>query len=157
MFDKEREFKSAWRREIAGRLLAISFVLFLGVVSLLSGQALDRIAGAAIIALALGTAYQTWRHRPAAPTDPSDSTQATLRRQLERQRNSLRSSWLWYVAPFLLALLLFALRMAPVNLPKAAPFGILAVGWAIAMVYLSLRAAKDLQRQIDDLDSGKQI
>jgi hypothetical protein len=155
MSEREREFKSEWRREILGRLLAVAFVVLLGVTALLSDRPLDRAAGGAILALALYTVCQTWRHWSMMAADPSDSPEARFRRQLEQQRKYLRRSWSWFVAPFLCALLLFTLRMAPENWPKAAPFGVLVLGWSIAMVHLSLRAARNIQSEIDDLDRGR--
>ena len=79
------------------------------------------------------------------------------RSQLVRQRDALRSAWLWYVAPFVPGVVVFRWGVET-QLPPDGPF---ARGWlanlAIALIFLGIAAfnryaARKLQRRIDMLD-----
>jgi hypothetical protein len=113
-----------------------------------------------VFAVAVFLAVQVYRKRP-GPKVPPDATLATAidfyRRELERQRDSGRRIWLWFVAPML------ALLVAPVLLLlwtsdraiswwSVAPFVSLTAAWALTMVWLTQQEVKRIQREIDDLD-----
>jgi hypothetical protein len=79
------------------------------------------------------------------------------RSQLVRQRDALRSAWLWYVAPFVPGVVVFRWGVE-MELPPDGPF---ARGWVanlfIAAVFLSIAAlnryaARKLQHRIHNLD-----
>jgi hypothetical protein len=79
------------------------------------------------------------------------------RSQLVRQRDALRSAWLWYVAPFLPGVAVFRLGVET-QLPANGPF---ARGWLanlfiagvfVGIAVLNRYTARKLQRRIDELD-----
>lgn len=122
-------------------------------------QPLMRLGSALTIA---ATCFVTWQlHRRAASRPPAADaslpSRAFHRAQLVRQRDALRSVWLWYVAPFVPGMVLFRWGVEA-QLGAAAPFarglganlGIAAVLVLVAAV--NLLAARRLQKQIDQLD-----
>jgi hypothetical protein len=117
--------------------------------------------GCVLIILATLVVMQQLRRR--ASSKPMPWLQAGLsckefhRGQLARQRDALRSVWLWYVAPFVPGLVVFRWGVET-ELGAGAPF---AQGWSAnlvivavlaAIIVLNLVAAQRLQRQIDQLD-----
>ncbi len=108
-----------------------------------------------VIAAVLYVCYQL--HRRGASSDVPEELALRPaidfhRAQLERQRDALRGVWSWYVLPFMPGLLMVliggarGLRHAVIN---AAGLAALAAG----AVWLNVRAANRLQREIDQLNS----
>jgi hypothetical protein len=113
-----------------------------------------------VLAIAVYLAFQVYRKRP-GPKVPLNATLATAtdfyRRELERQRDSGRKIWLWYVGPLL------ALMTAPIVAQfwksdeaarwwNAAPFICLTLIWGLSTSRLAQREAQRIQRELDDLD-----
>jgi len=82
------------------------------------------------------------------------------REQLVRQRDALRSVWLWYFGPFLPGLIAFmaGLSLGPPRLPWPLIAGeaLLTAAVFIGCVLLNRRGARQLQRRIEDLDTLRQ-
>jgi len=97
-------------------------------------------------------------HKRAAPGKmPADLALtgciAFHRRELARQRDLLRTVWLWYVGPIVPGIVVFGMGAAPrqgtVSVLNAVPFfSILGI-----VMWLNYRAAKCLDRQIAELDN----
>jgi hypothetical protein len=121
---------------------------------------LMQIGSALVIGGALVVLQQLHRR---ATNRPLPETLAGLpcldfhRAQLERQRDALRSVWLWYVGPFVPGMLVFRWGVET-ELGANAPFarGIVAnlviAGVMLAVIWLNHRAANKLQQQINKLD-----
>ena len=121
--------------------------------------------GAFLVVLA--TLFVAWRlHRHASADAPPEAEAARpliahQRAQLARQRDALASVWRWYLLPFVpgLGLMVFApavergsqvlLEMSVGNWISLAVL----VAVFIGIGWLNLRAARLLQRAIDDLDA----
>ncbi|MDG0854252.1 hypothetical protein [Roseateles puraquae] len=118
-------------------------------------------AGSALIILA--TVFIAWQlHRRASnqALPGAAGEQGWMqhqRAQLARQRDALRSAWLWYVAPLLPGTVLFRWGVE-VDLAPGGPF---ARGWAanlaIALIFgavalVNWLAARRLQKRLDQLD-----
>jgi hypothetical protein len=109
-------------------------------------------------------AWQMERRASNQALPPASGDQSWLqfqRSQLARQRDALRSVWLWYVAPFVPGVVVFRWGVET-ELPLNGPF---ARGWLanllIALVFLGIAglnryAARKLQRRIDMLDQQTQ-
>ena len=153
-----------WRRNLREYAAAALVILFFGYRMMGTADQLVRAGMALIIA---GTCYLTWQlHRKGSASQlPEEAGLSSFidfqRRQLVRQRDMLTSIWSWYLGPLLpgLALMMVALgRSNPGHLKHmwlfiTAYLGvILLVFWAIAG--LNKRAARRLQRQIDELDES---
>jgi hypothetical protein len=121
-----------------------------------------------------GTAYVVYQlhHRAAARSAPADMGLRNCidfqRSELKRQRDALNAVWSWYLLPFLpgmgvflLGLFQFTIQVAraagrPFHMGAAvAAFGLVSGGVAIvflAIWQLNRWGAKNLQKEIDDLD-----
>jgi len=113
--------------------------------------------GAALVVL--GTLVVMWQiHRRAASRAvPEDFGSAGLqfqRRELSRQRDALRSVWLWYLGPLVPGLAVF---MWGIQGGSAGPFELLVdlmmVAVFIVIAWVNRWAAAKLQRRIDMLDA----
>lgn len=111
----------------------------------------------------LGTLVVVWQLRKRASSRPLPGAGSALpsrdfhRAELVRQRDALRSVWLWYVAPLVPGMLVFRWGVNT-NPDPSLPF---ARGWAadasiaaviLVVILLNLYGARKLQRQIDLLD-----
>ncbi len=75
------------------------------------------------------------------------------RRALERQRDALRSVWLWYVLPFWPGFVVL-LAAQPSERPLVVRLAVLVVFTAFVL-FLNARGARQLQRAIDELNMTK--
>jgi len=96
----ERRVRRALWREYAGAAFVV--VVFGAYIWFLPGSLVK--AGSALCVL--GTLFVVWQMRkrlnPAKVPDASGLDLVGFhRRQLERQRDSVKSAWLWYIAPLL--------------------------------------------------------
>jgi hypothetical protein len=80
---------------------------------------------------------------------------AYLRQELERQRDALRSVWLWYIGPIVPGLAVFVWGLAHEN-PAQFPWVItlLFIGPTLAVIAMNFHAAQKLQQKIDQLNSA---
>jgi hypothetical protein len=154
-----RAQRSALRRRnlveyVAG---AIVIAVFLGYAAVLPGA----LVKAGSVLTAAGAAFVLWQlHRRASvaaiPDDAAaDALRAAQVRELERQRDALRSVALWYLAPFLPGLILFFVGVhlaAPdaqplaLAVPLGGMAGLFGLIWAANLI-----AARALDRQIRNL------
>ena len=149
-------------RNVREYVTAIALIAFFSFELWRAGDMLVRIGFGLIIA---GIFYLIWHLlskgslRPLPQDAGLSSCIEFQRRQLEQQRDLLTSVWRWYLGPLIpgMAVLLFAFGRANpghlkhpvfVLLPEAMFF--VAVSVAIAVV--NGRAARRLQRQIDELE-----
>lgn len=157
----QRRIRSRNAREYVAAAVVVAFF---GFEFWRAGDVLVRTGFALLIA---GLVYVVWQlhARGSSKTIPKDAGLSSYvdfqRRELERQRDALRSVWSWYLAPLVpgMAVLLVAFGLAnPARSPhiwliiaiEALFFG--ATFFGIAK--LNSAAAHKLQKQIDDLEEG---
>lgn len=111
--------------------------------------------GALLTVAGVGVTVWQLRRRASARPLPEALAGSLLgfhRGELVRQRDALRSVWLWYVAPSVPGMLLFLCGRSIENGAwEASVFGGVAAVLG-GVVLLNLYAARSLQRQIDKLD-----
>jgi hypothetical protein len=160
---------SAFQRKIWGRNLreyaaAAIVVVFFGYRFL---QTLDPFIRAGMALIIAGTCYLTWQlHvRGSSRELPKEAGLSSFiefqRSQLIRQRDMLSNLWSWYLGPLLpgMVVLMVAVghatagRVSHAWLFTAIYLGIVAVAFG-AIDLLNKRAARRLQRQIEELDDA---
>jgi Flp pilus assembly protein TadB len=121
--------------------------------------------GAFLVVLA--TLFIAWRlHRHASADAPPEAETARpliahQRAQFVRQRDALAQVWRWYLLPFVpgLGLMVFApaVEQGPGILLEASVGDMISLAVLVALFigiwWLNLRAARQLQKAIDDLDA----
>jgi hypothetical protein len=140
------------REYIAGGIGIVIFTVYLFIFR----NPVARTGSALIIAGALFVLFQIYK-RATPGTLPADlALTASLefhRRELVRQRDLLRTVWLWYLGPFIPGIVVFGMGVAPrhgtASWWNAAPF-LSIVG---AVMWLNYRAAQGLDRQIAEIDN----
>jgi hypothetical protein len=150
-FEKRIQHRNL-REYIAGGAGIVIFTVYLFIFK----SATVRAGSALMIAAMLCVLYQIYK-RASPGTLPADlALTASLefhRRELVRQRDLLRSVWLWYIAPFIPGIVVFGTGANPAHGPgswlNAMPF--LSVFGVI--IWLNYRAAKRLDRQIVEIES----
>lgn len=154
------ERKVFWRnfREYASSALAICMF---GFFLIRDQRTLPRIAYVLFIAAIIWVVWQLHR-RGSVKTLPealgASPSVTFFRTELERQRDAVKSVFNWYLAPMLPGFLVLTLDMAH-RLPFPASLGSIALmDGGIAVLFfivrrLNLRAARCLQRTIDQLDA----
>jgi Flp pilus assembly protein TadB len=157
---KELDWSTRW--EILMSICAA--LLFAGVALLRMAPFRDRLlnivlaaAGVwAILALYLSR-RQIWR-RESAPADAAAATGLEYyRRELERRRDHLKNAWLWHGPLFLACLALIAVMigrsfMGLERLLSVTHLLALLAAWTAFGVVLRLRQARELQREIDEIE-----
>jgi hypothetical protein len=154
-------------RNVREYVVAIALIVFFSFEFWRAGDLLVRVGFGLIIA---GMVYLIWHMLSKGswlplPKDAGLSSCIEFqRRQLEQQRDLLSSVWRWYLGPLIpgMAVLLFAFGHAnPGHLKHPAfvivPEAMFFVVICVAIAMLNGRAARKLQRQIDELDeAGRQ-
>jgi len=149
----------AWRNRIeylAGAIVTFVFIEYLWLFP----YPLMRV-GSLLIILACSIVLTQLHRRASSRPLPGDMAKIPCLefhlRQLMRQRDALRSVWLWYVAPFVPGLVVFRWGVetelsADTTFSHGlwANLGIGAVFLIVALI--NLRAANKLQRKIDELE-----
>ncbi|SPE43067.1 conserved membrane hypothetical protein [Candidatus Sulfopaludibacter sp. SbA3] len=82
------------------------------------------------------------------------------RRELEHQRDLLRSIWRWYLGPLVPGIVLFSVSLIgskvrpdhPGDWWRASPLLLLMVAWFRVTIWLNRRAADRMQKTIDELE-----
>jgi hypothetical protein len=119
-----------------------------------------RLAGGLILAGTLYVVYQL-HTKGASRTVPESLALGTClefhQRELQRQRDLLRTVWKWYLLPFVPGLVVFIATLL-LQLPagkwlRLLPFTLFCIAIFGGIWKLNQRAASKLQRQIDELDS----
>jgi hypothetical protein len=156
-FIHARAFQSRVRRRNVIEYAASAVVLVtFGAYTVVLSDTVLRIASGLIIAGVLIVVWQLYRRASARPAPHADAL-SFHRAELVRQRDALRSAWLWYLMPFAPGLGLFMVGFALIRPDAALPnklvlpaFGALYVAiW----IWNNVRARKRLQGEIDDLDA----
>jgi hypothetical protein len=153
------------RRNLREYIAALAVILFFGRIFLRANDLLVRVGCGLIIA---GVAYVTW-HLLSKGSPGSLDENAGLsnwidfrRNELVRQRDLLKSIWRWYLGPLIPGIaamfLAFAQAVLGGHLHVKHPGvsvgvdGLFFVTVFLVAARLNARAARKLQRQIDDLD-----
>jgi len=149
-----------WRnaREYVAALLVAAFFVF---QMIRGGDPLTRVGFGLIVA---GVCYVVWQlhSRGSGRPLPGDLGLASSidfqRRELERQRDLLRSVWRWYLAPLIPGLAVLIVAFARTNPGHLKHYNLLLTAYVlvIAAVFAGIakmneRAAHRLQRRIDQL------
>jgi hypothetical protein len=151
-----------WRnvREYLGALIA---AVAWGFVLLKGHEILFRVAFGLFIAGLAYVVFQVHRKGSARSLPAAMGSASCLdfyRGQLERQRDLVSSVWWWYLAPLVPGFAVYTVAYALAN-PRWGNLGGLAVmNLIVAAVFffiwkLNLRAARTLQRLIDDLSAAE--
>jgi len=150
---KTLEFQVKISRRNLREYVAAAFVFLSMALSFQKGP----LAAVLIIA---GVLYVVWQlhSRGAARTAPPDGDFATYldfhRRELERQRDLLRTIWSWYLGPMIPGLAVAVVSSAIKNpRPWIFVYAILVVLLFLGIGKLNLDAARKLQREIDALNA----
>jgi hypothetical protein len=156
------ERRIRWRN-LRETLVALALIPVFGLFLRWFSTPTERVGSGLTI---LGLLYLIYRMNGLAapkrvPTDGGFQNCVTFhRRELERQRDLLRTVWLWYLGPLVPGILVFNLGVLgpkispghPAQWWRAAPFVVLMVAWFWVVIRLNRRAADRLQRTIDELD-----
>lgn len=156
--------RKIWWRNIREYAAAGVVVFFFGYRLMNTGDLLVRIGMGLIIA---GTCYLCWQlHRRGSarqlPTDAGLSSFVDFqRRELVRQRDMISNLWSWYLGPLLPGLVLMVVATGHANSghskfiwPIIAVYLGVILAVFVAIDRLNKRAARRLQRQIDELDKA---
>lgn len=157
---KAAKFQSRIRwRNLREQAACLFVITAFGAMSLRTPQAVPRISFALIIAGAIYVAWhiQKWGVPRVLPAELGRANCAGFYRdELERQCNLLRSIWKWYLGPLIPGMSLLViygiwvapprLRWFPITYALVAAAFFWLVGW------LNQRAARQLERQIAELD-----
>lgn len=152
-FQKRMQWRNL-REQLASGIVVVCFVS----MSMKVSATVPRISFGLIIAGAVYVAFHLYlwgRVRP-LPSEPGrQSCIDYYRRELEQQRDLLRSVWKWYLGPLIPGLALFAgwgIVTAPPErrwFPELFALVCAAVFWGVA--WLNRRAARQFDRQIKEL------
>lgn len=124
-------------------------------------QSLIRLGSVLTILAAVLVVYQLLHRASSRPLPGADGglpCRDFHRAELVRQRDALRTVWLWYIAPFLPGMAVFRWGVET-QLDASAPFArgwqanLILAGVLLGIALLNLYAARKLQRQIDRLDT----
>ena len=156
--DLERQAHSFARgirwRNASEYAAAAVVVVFFSSQAVRATTLLERWGSCLIVLAAVFVSGYLWRRGSAAEFDSLMETRALLashRRELERQRDLLRSVGRWYLLPFVPGFVMILIGRAAEH-PVAALLGsvvgaaVLVVGW-----WLNRAAARELQRDIEAL------
>jgi hypothetical protein len=154
------EKKIYWRnaREYLAAFVLVVFFAF----ELWRGP--DPLTATGFALIIAGVLYLVWQlhRRGSARTPPANlgltSGVEFFRRELERQRDLVKSVWRWYLGPVAPGLIVVMVGAARVNPGHSRHFGWVAaasdlfVAFVFVFIWrLNERAARKLQRQIDEL------
>ena len=149
------------RRNRREYIAAVFVVIAYGVILWRAPSAAVRIGAALILAATAVVCYRLRVHGSAAALPDNVGIKSSLelyRAQLERQRDLLRSVWLWFLLPFVPGFVvgLVGYARAQPNLRSATiGYGFVALILGIGLHVLNHRAAVRLQRALDRLkDNG---
>jgi hypothetical protein len=157
---RAREFRMSTRWEI---LMSVAATVLLAAVMLLrmapSPDAVLDAALAAAGAWAMLTLYLFRRRIWGRESGRADAAAATgvefYRRQLACRRDHLKNAWLWHGPLFLAVLALVAVVRRSYfgdRLVSVIPLLVLLAAWIVFGIVHRLRQARELQREIDELD-----
>lgn len=140
---------------LAGGTAAL-FLLVMAVLTFLNGDSsVDMLMAAGFATLALGMAIaglHLFRNGGKEDNDMAAGGVAHLQRRLERERDLLRSAWLWYIGPMLpgVAMIYGGMFLAG-NLSFAVIAGGLTIAFLLLVAIINQRAAIQIEQEISDL------
>jgi hypothetical protein len=156
--------RKIWDRNLREYGAAAIVVVFFGIRFVQTSDPFIRAGMALIVA---GMCYLVWQlHlRGSSRELPKEAGLSSFidfqRHQLIRQRDMLTNIWSWYLGPLLPGLVVLMLavgRAAAGRVPHIWPLTALYLGIIFAVFFsiawLNKRAARSLQRQIDELDAA---
>jgi hypothetical protein len=159
---RTEELRSSTRSEI---LMSIgAALLFVGVVAWRLGPAhggLQEVGFAAVIAWAVISLYwfrrRIWRRNPARPDAIAATGLEYYRKELEQRRDHLRNAWIWHGPLLLACMVLVAIWMGKTfpafrRLRDVLPLVVLLVVWTGFGLTRRYRLARELQREIDEIE-----
>jgi divalent metal cation (Fe/Co/Zn/Cd) transporter len=159
---RTEELNSRTRSEI---LMSVgAALLFVAVMAWRFAPVHDRlqeVGFAAVIAWAVISLYRfrsrIWRRNPSRPDAMAATGLEYYCRQLEQRRDHLRDAWLWHGPLFLACVILIAIltgraSRAMVPLRNVLPLVVLLVAWTGFGLMRRHRQARELQREIDEID-----
>jgi hypothetical protein len=160
---RTEELNSGTRSEI---LMSIgAALLFVAVMAWRFAPVYDRlqeVGFAAVIVWVVISLYRfrhlIWRQNPARPDAMAATGLEYYCRRLEQRRDHLRDAWLWHGPLFLACVILIAILIgkaspAMVPLQKVLPLVVLLAVWTGFGLTRRRRRARELQREIDEIDS----
>jgi hypothetical protein len=143
-----------WRnvREFVAGAAVVPFLAF----QVWHAQGWQRVPGLLLIAGTIFILAELYRRGRAGAVPADAGLSASLayhRRELERQRDALRSVWLWYLLPMVpgLAAVLVAAGMARGWNARLIPFGVLFAAVLIGVWRLNEWGARKLDRKIEEI------
>jgi hypothetical protein len=159
---RTEELSSSTRSEI---LMSVGAALLLvGVMVWRFAPAHDRfleVGFTDVIAWVVISLYwfrrRIWRRGPASPDAIAAPGLEYYRQQLEQRRDHLRNAWLWHGPLFLACMILIAIltgKASPAMVPlrNVLPLVVLLVVWTGFGLIRRRRQARELQREIDEMD-----
>jgi lipopolysaccharide export LptBFGC system permease protein LptF len=159
---RTEELSSSTRSEI---LMSVgAALLFFAVMAWRFAPAHDRlqeIGFAAVIAWAAISLYRfrrrIWGRNPARPDAMAATGLEYYRKQLEQRRDHLRNAWLWHGPLFLACMILIAVLLGKAfpgveRLRSVLPLVVLLVVWTGFGLTRRRRQARELQREIDEIE-----
>jgi hypothetical protein len=158
---RTEELSSSTRSEIVMSMGAA--LLFVGVMVWRFAPAYERlqeVGFAAVIGWVVISLYLLRRRIWGPPSRPDVAAATCLeyyRRELERRRDHLRNPWLWHGPLFLACMILIAILIrgkAFQPFRNVLPLVVLLAIWTGFGVWRRHRQAKELQREIDDIEPG---
>lgn len=148
------------RELVVGSILVVVFAVFAWLAPSPLGKAAELLTAA-------GIAFAMWQLLRQAKAASIDEVCLVTdwarfhREQLVRQRDALRSVWLWYLAPLVPGGVLHWIAVSQADLAKGnvvaalatSAVGILVMVLVFGGIYwLNLKAARNLQAEIDSMD-----
>lgn len=122
---------------------------------------LQEVGFAAVIAWAVVSLYwfrrRIWRRNPARPDAIAATGLEYYRKELEQRRDHLRNAWLWHGPLFLACMVLIVVLMGKAfpgsaRLRSVLPLVVLLAVWTVFGLTRRLRQARELQREIDEIE-----
>lgn len=156
-----RSFQSRVRgRNLVEYLASAVVVAAFSAYVVILPSLLMKLGSAMVVLGALVVVWQLHKRGSARALPPGASGQSSLafhRAELVRQRDALRSVWLWYLGPFVpgMALLQVGLFLRQPGPPLATRVigAVVVVAVFAGIALLNRHGARRLQKEIDDLDA----
>jgi hypothetical protein len=154
---KKQALRFQWtihRRNFREYAAIVLLIIWGSVQALAAQQVLIRLGG---VLMVLGVAYvglQLWWRASAVRMDSHASAEAYLdvhRRELARQIAALRGVWHWYLLPMIPGMVVTMLPAILRNPTSGLRSLGISLGVFVFVYALNLRAASQLQRQLDEL------
>jgi hypothetical protein len=161
---RARKFNSRWRWGMFAEYAAcVAAIVMFGSYALRSSSWMMQAGCALIIIATFFVAWQMHRRRPGRVPDVGASIMSFHRAELVRVREMFRTSWLWYLAPFVPGIALILLgRVLQSHVPGRTlemDYAIIALCTAIVVLIFALIGVFNMlrahwvQKQIDELDA----